>query len=82
MSQSPSGGGTNYYAFDGLGSTVGLTSSTGAAVSSYSYLPFGGILASTGTSTNAAGGPSNPFTFVGQFGVSTDGRRPRSMGAR
>ena len=75
-------GGTNYYAFDGLGSTVGLTNSSGATVSSYSYLPFGGLLSSTGTTTNSAGNPSNPFTFVGQYGVSTDGSGLSQMGAR
>ena len=65
--------GSNYYAFDGLGSTTGLTGPTGSTESTYSYLPYGGILSSTGTSTNSAGNPSNPFTFVGQFGVSEDG---------
>ncbi|MFI5457017.1 MAG: RHS repeat-associated core domain-containing protein, partial [Isosphaerales bacterium] len=82
VSQSPSGGGTNSYAFDGLGSTVGLTNAAGAAVSSFSYLPYGGVLASTGTSTNSAGGPSNPFTFVGQFGVASNGSGLDAMGAR
>jgi RHS repeat-associated protein len=75
-------GGTNYYAFDGLGSTVGLTNSAGATVSSYSYLPFGGVLSSTGTTTNSAGNSSNPFTFVGQYGASTDGTGLTQMGAR
>ena len=75
-------GGSNYYAFDGLGSTVGLTNATGALESSYSYLPTGGILSSSGTSTNSAGSPSNPFTFVGQFGVTTSGGGLDAMGAR
>ena len=62
---------TNYYEFDGFGSTAGLTTAgsttgTSSLVASYSYLPFGGVLSSTG---NAA----NPFTFGGQVGVSTDG---------
>ncbi len=74
--------GSNYYAFDGLGSTVGVTNSSGALVSSYSYLPSGAILSSTGTSTNSEGGLSNPFTFVGQFGVTTNGSGLDAMGAR
>ena len=34
----------------------------GAVLNSYSYLPFGQLLSSTGTA-------ANPFTYVGQFGV-------------
>jgi RHS repeat-associated protein len=66
---------TNYYQFDALGSTVGLTNATSGLVASYSYLPFGGLLVSTGT-------VANPFTFVGQFGVSTDGSGLYDMAAR
>ena len=73
-------GSTNYYAFDGLGSTVGLTNAAGASVSSYSYLPSGAVLSNTGTSTNSEGNPSNPFTFVGEYGVSTDGTGLSQMG--
>ena len=58
--------GTNYYQFDALGSTAGLTNATSGLVASYSYLPFGGLLSSTGS-------VANPFTFVGQFGVTSDG---------
>ena len=54
--------GTNYYDFDALGSTAGLTNATSGLVASYSYLPFGGLLASTGS-------VANPFSFVGQAGV-------------
>ena len=50
-------GGTTYYAFDGLGSTVGSSDSGGNATGSASYDPFGGTLASTL-------GASNPFGFL------------------
>jgi RHS repeat-associated protein len=56
----------NYYDFDAIGSTVGLTSSSGAILNTYAYLPFGTLSNSTGTT-------ANPFTFVGQLGVSQDG---------
>ena len=67
--------GSNYYQFDGLGSTVGMTNATSGLIASYSYLPSGSILASTGT-------VANPFTFVGQFGVTTDGSGLYAMGVR
>ena len=50
--------GTNYYQFDALGSTAGMTNATSGLVASYSYLPFGGLLVSTGS-------VANPFTYVG-----------------
>ena len=69
------GGAMNYYQFDALGSAADLTDSTGATVNRYGYLPFGGTLYSSGNA-------SNPFTFVGQFGVSTDGNGLFNMRAR
>jgi len=36
-----------YYIFDGLGSVVGLTNSSGALVNTYQYDPFGNILSQT-----------------------------------
>ena len=66
---------TNYYQFDAQGSTADLTNSSGAIQNSYSYLPFGGTLASSGSTYN-------PFTFVGQDGVSTDGSGLVNMQAR
>src|SRR5262249_2511727 len=68
-------GGSNYYQFDALGSTAGLTNQAGGLVASYSYLPFGGLLSSTGSLTN-------PFTFVGQSRVMTHGRGLYHMRAR
>ena len=67
--------GSNYYQFDGLGSTVGMTNATSGLIASYSYLPSGSLLSNTGT-------VANPFTFVGQFGVTTDGSGLYAMGVR
>ena len=57
--------GSYYYDFDALGSTVGLTNSSGSYVDSYSYLPFGGSLSS-------ATAVANPFQFVGASSVVTE----------
>ncbi len=58
--------GANYYDFDALGSTADLTSTTGGVVATYSYLPSGGLLVGTGSVVN-------PFTFIGEYGVTSDG---------
>ncbi len=55
--------GNYYYDFDALGSTADMTNATGSVVASYAYNPFGSLLASSGT-------VANPFTFIGNFGVS------------
>jgi RHS repeat-associated protein len=68
-------GGTYYYDFDGVGSAADLTNSIGGMVDTYSYLPFGGNLNSTGS-------PANPFQFVGQFGVQSETGVLQLMGAR
>jgi RHS repeat-associated protein len=57
---------TAYYNFDLTGNTTELTGTNGSVLNSYGYLPFGEILKTTGTKTN-------PFTFVGQVGVMSDG---------
>jgi RHS repeat-associated protein len=67
-----SGGAAAYYDFELNGSTAGVTNAGGSYVNRYSYLPFGE------TTTLAATLP-NPFTFVGQFGVSGDGSGLFSM---
>ena len=67
--------GTDYYQFDAIGLTAGLTSSSGSLVNSYGYLPFGQTLYSSGTA-------GNPFQFVGQFGVMNDGSGLDAMGFR
>ena len=69
------GGGTYYYDFDALGSTVGLTSGDGNYVNSYSYLPFG-------QSFTLSHSISNPFQFIGAAGVTTEASDLQSMGAR
>jgi RHS repeat-associated protein len=59
-------GSKTFFDFDSIGNVVGLTDSTGAYVNKYSYLPFG-------ETTTLLSGVSNPFTFVGRMGISTDG---------
>jgi RHS repeat-associated protein len=51
-----------YYDFDAIGSTVGLTGTSGSYVNRYSYRPFGENLLTTE-------GVANPFEYVGQWGV-------------
>jgi RHS repeat-associated protein len=65
----------SYFDFDALGSTAALTGAGGIVANRYAYLPFGENLASTETL-------SNPFEFVGQFGVMTDGSGLDFMRAR
>ncbi len=55
---------TDYYQFDSAGNVAALTSSGGAVLNSYTYLPFGQSLASTGSTANL-------FTFDGLNGVQT-----------
>jgi RHS repeat-associated protein len=56
------GGTSDYYDYDQLGSTVGLSNTGGSYVNTYSYLPFGGSLL---RETNV----NNPFQFLGTYGV-------------
>ena len=62
VSQATSTGTAGYYDFNNIGSTVGITGTTGGYINKYAFLPFG----QTTTITAAV---SNLFTFVGQFGV-------------
>jgi YD repeat-containing protein len=55
---------SSFYQFDALGSTADLTNAAGSVINSYSYVPFGGIL-------STSGGALNSFQFVGQSGVNT-----------
>ncbi|MEZ2252460.1 RHS repeat-associated core domain-containing protein [Microcoleus sp.] len=66
---------TAYYDFDALGSTAGLTGGNGSYVNRYSYLPFGEDL-------NKVEAVSNPFEFVGKFGVMDEGNGLDFMRAR
>ncbi|HEX3150378.1 MAG TPA: RHS repeat-associated core domain-containing protein [Gemmataceae bacterium] len=64
-----------FYDFDRIGSVVGMTDSTGAYVNRYAYLPFG-------ETTTLAAALANPFTYVGRWGVSSDGNGLFNMRAR
>ena len=55
----------SYYQFDGLGSTLQLTNSSGVATDSYLYKAFGELLSGSGTTIN-------PFRYVGQLGYYFD----------
>jgi RHS repeat-associated protein len=52
----------SFYHYDRLGSTLTLSSGTGAVSDSYAYSPYGELLIHNGTSTQ-------PFTFIGAFGI-------------
>jgi RHS repeat-associated protein len=64
-----------YYDFDAGGSTVGMTGSAGIYVNLYNYFPFGGRLSFSGTIPN-------PFTFLGEFGVTQEENGLHFMRAR
>jgi RHS repeat-associated protein len=66
---------TAYYDFDAIGSTAGLSNAGGSYVNRYSYLPFGEDL----TKVEAV---SNPFEFVGEWGVMDGGNGLDFMRAR
>lgn len=55
---------TAYYAYDGLGSVVNLTSSAGATWWTYAYLPFGGVRSATKNSNQAT---DNVLRFAGGY---------------
>ena len=55
-----------FYHFDRTGNTLALTDGTGAVADSYAYTPYGRLLGHNGSSTQ-------PFTFVGQWGVRQEG---------
>lgn len=55
-----------FYHFDRVGSTLALSDDSGAVTDSYAYGPYGEPLARNGTSTQ-------PFTYIGAFGVRTEG---------
>src|SRR5262249_14505701 len=64
-----------YYDFNNIGSTIGITGTSGSYVNQYGYLPFG-------QTTMIAATLANPFTFVGQAGVMNDGSGTSAMGFR
>ena len=59
------GGTSSFYLFDGLGSTWQLVNSTGSVTDSYLYDSFGGILLTSGMT-------SNPFKYKGRIGYYFD----------
>lgn len=71
-----SGGQAAYYDFNGIGSTVGLSDATGAYVNEYRYEPYGDLL------TPATEAITNPFEFVGEFGVMAEDSGLEFMRAR
>jgi RHS repeat-associated protein len=66
---------TAYYTYGNVGSTSELTLDGGIVANSYTYDPFGKVLSSSATLPN-------PFQFVGQMGVMTDGGGLNYMRAR
>ncbi len=70
--------GTNrsYYLFDGLGSVVAVTSSSGSVTNSYTYDPFGVTTETKALLTNVF----NPWRYAGQYQDTTTGLY--KMGAR
>ena len=75
VSQVSASGTAYYYDYNLQGSTVGITNAAGVYVNQYSYDPFGQV-------TTISAGIANPFTFVGQDGVSSDGNGLIYMRAR
>ena len=75
VSQIDATGQAAYYDFDSIGSTVGLSDSTGNQINSYSYDAFGSVLKSSES-------VSNPFRFVGESGVISEGNGLDLMRAR
>jgi len=75
VSQVTASGLAYYYDYNLQGSTVGITNASRAYVNQYSYDPFGQV-------TTISAGIANPFTFVGQAGVSRDGNGLIYMRAR
>ena len=66
VSQTDGAGDTAYYNFDLTGNTTQLTGAGGAVLDSYSYLPFGELLSSSGST-------ANPFTYAGELRVMNAG---------
>src|SRR3954464_13345361 len=50
------------HSFDGLGSTVALSDTSGAKQQGYSYEPYGAV-----TLSPSSGGPANPWRYAGSY---------------
>ncbi|MBN2473846.1 MAG: RHS repeat protein [Pirellulales bacterium] len=70
-----SAGTSAYYDFDATGSTAGISNAAGTYINEYSYLPFGERLQDTEAVTN-------PFQYVGAFGIMTEANGLDFMRAR
>ena len=75
VSKITSEGKAYYYHYDGLGSTVAITDSSGNIVNKYAYDAFGSVLKSEEQITNS-------FKYVGMFGVMDEGNGLLYMRAR
>jgi len=64
-----------YYHYDGIGSTVAITDASGNVVNKYTYDSFGKVL-------DQMEAISNPFKYVGKFGVMDEGNGLLYMRAR
>ena len=64
-----------FYDFVGLGSTATITGTDGQIANRYVYSPFGSTILTSGSITN-------PFQFVGAFGVTSEGGSSVFMRAR
>jgi RHS repeat-associated protein len=71
-----SSGGTGYYDFDLTGNTEGITNVSGEYINRYRYLPFGETI------STVSSGLSNPFTYIGSFGVTQESNGLSYMRAR
>lgn len=68
-------GDAGFYSFDALGNTSEITAETGQIQSQYSYEPFGSVFSMSETL-------SNPFRFVGEYGVMLEHNNLEFMRAR
>jgi len=66
VSRITSGDSSSYYHYDVRGSTVAITDTGGTVIDKYAYDPFG-------TLANTEGSTSNPFKYVGRYGVMDEG---------
>jgi RHS repeat-associated protein len=75
LSSTSASGSSAYCTFDAIGNTSELTGAAGAIVNTYTYAPFGAVLHQTGSL-------SNPFQFVGVWGIMNEGNGLKYMRAR
>jgi RHS repeat-associated protein len=68
-------GNASWFSFDGSGNTTALTDATGTVTDTASYLPFGQVLSSTGST-------ATPYGFGGAYGIRSDGSGLLQAGVR